>query len=74
MRFASRFFALAAATAVLTLPVLGAGPASASPAIALAPCHSPANAFLSQLVIIDLPLLAPADMGPIGPGGVQNVC
>jgi hypothetical protein len=74
MRFASRIFALAAATAVLILPVLGAGPASASPAVALIPCNSPANALLYQLVTINLPLLAPEHMGSVGPGGVQNVC
>jgi hypothetical protein len=72
MRFASRMFALAAATAVLTLPMLGVGAASASRAIA--PCDPPAHAMTYQLLQINLPLLAPENMGSVGPGGVQNIC
>jgi hypothetical protein len=74
MRFASRTLALAAATAALALPLLTAGPASASRAIALSPCDPPLNALAYQLITIDLPLLAPENMGSVGSGGVQNIC
>jgi hypothetical protein len=67
-------FAMAAATAVLALPVLVAGPASASNAIALGPCDPPANAIAYQLLTINLPLLAPENLGSLAPGAVQNIC
>ena len=74
MRFASRMFALAAATAVLALPLLTAGPASASRAIAASPCDPPTNALAYQLLTINLPLLAPENIASVAPGGVQNIC
>lgn len=74
MRFTSRMFALAAAAAALVLPVLAAGPASASQAIALAPCDPPVSALAYQLVTINLPLLAPEKTGTVASGGVQNLC
>jgi hypothetical protein len=74
MRFTSRMLALAAATAALALPLLTAGPASASRAIVLAPCDPPTNALAYQLLTINVPLLAPENMGSVAPGGVQNQC
>ncbi len=74
MRFTSRMLSVAAATAVLALPLLAGSPASASRAIALGPCEPPTNALAYQLLTINLPLLAPENMGSVGPGGVQNIC